>query len=201
MRNQIQHERQGLMHLFLVITLGVGLVGIVSTLSGASEVCMSDYPAKIVLDKIKQNVKRNVPESLVCKARVSVEGHAWGGLDDEFASTHGAKFSRVLAADCFWMPWQHENLASSMLHFLSADSSARVLAIAGFHTGRAKLAAFFDVALEQGLEVEEIYEEDDRGSRREWVKEKDGGREDVTERKKWLAIAIMRRVDMRVYST
>ncbi|CAD0051087.1 unnamed protein product [Aureobasidium pullulans] len=98
-----------------------------------------------------------------------------------------------MAADCFWMPWQHENLASSMLHFLSDDPEARVLAMGGFHTGRAKLAAFFDVASEKGLEVQEIYEEDDQGNRREWVKEKDGGRENVTERKKWLTIAILRR--------
>jgi nicotinamide N-methyltransferase len=169
----------------------VGLVGIVSTLAGASDVYLSDYPAKVVLDNIKRNVKQNVPEELASKARV--EGHAWGVFDDDFAKAHGRKFNRVLAADCFWMPWQHENLAESMLHFLSDDPDSRVLAIGGFHTGRAKLAAFFDVAVEKGLEVQEIYEEDAEGTRREWVKEKDGGRENVTERKKWLTIAILRR--------
>lgn len=169
----------------------MGLVGIVSTLAGASDVYLSDYPAKVVLDNIKRNVKQNVPEELASKARV--EGHAWGVFDDEFAKAHGRKFSRVLAADCFWMPWQHENLALSMLHFLSDEPDSRVLAIGGFHTGRAKLAAFFDVAVEKGLEVQEIYEEDAEGTRREWVKEKDGGRENVTERKKWLTIAILRR--------
>ncbi|EME87717.1 uncharacterized protein MYCFIDRAFT_75560 [Pseudocercospora fijiensis CIRAD86] len=70
---------------------------------------------------------------------------------------------------------------------------ARVLAIAGFHTGRLKLANFFDVAVSQGLEVEEIYEEDVNGSRREWVRERDGGREDPTARKKWLVIALLKR--------
>jgi nicotinamide N-methyltransferase len=172
-------------------TAGVGLVGIVSTLAGASDVCISDYPAKVVLDNIKRNVKQNVPEELAPKAKV--EGHAWGVFDDDFAKAHGHKFNRVLAADCFWMPWQHENLALSMLHFLSDDEDAQVLAIGGFHTGRAKLAAFFDVASETGLEVQEIYEEDAVGIRREWVKEMDGGRENVTERKKWLTIAVLRR--------
>ncbi|KAI5251768.1 hypothetical protein E4T42_03999 [Aureobasidium subglaciale] len=175
----------------LELGAGVGLVGIASTLAGASDVCLSDYPAEVVLDNIKRNVKENIPESLTPNARV--EGHAWGVLDDDFAKAHYRKFNRVLAADCFWMPWQHENLALSMLHFLSDDLDARVLAIGGFHTGRAKLAAFFDVAEEQGLEVEEIYEEDAEGTRRDWVKEKDGGRENVTERKKWLTIAILRR--------
>ena len=172
-------------------TAGVGLAGIVSTLAGASDVHISDYPAKVVLDNIKRNVKHNVPEELGCRARVG--GHAWGVLDDDFSKGNGGKFDRVLAADCFWMPWQHESLVLSMLHFLSDDADARVLAIGGFHTGRAKLAAFFDVALEKGLEVQDIYEEDAEGTRREWVKEKDGGRENVTERKKWLTIAILRR--------
>ncbi|KAH0347908.1 hypothetical protein KCU83_g6575, partial [Aureobasidium melanogenum] len=178
-------------HNVLELGAGVGLVGIASTLAGASDVYISDYPAQVVLDNIKRNVKQNVPESLASKARV--QGHAWGVLDDDFAKANAHKFNRVLAADCFWMPWQHENLALSMLHFLSDDPDARVLAIGGFHTGRAKLAAFFDVAMEKGLEVQEIYEEDAEGNRREWLKEKDGGRENVTERKKWLTISILRR--------
>lgn len=92
------------------------------------------------------------------------------------------------------MPWQHENLAQSMLHFLSAsNNSARVYVIAGFHTGRAKLAPFFDVAEQQGLEVEFIQEEDVEGNVRPWAKERDGGREDISGRKRWLVTARLRR--------
>lgn len=80
-----------------------------------------------------------------------------------------------------------------MLHFLSDDPSARVFAVAGFHTGRANVAAFFDVAVQQGLEVEERYEEDVAGNRREWLSERDSGYEDHTERKRWLVIARLRR--------
>ncbi|KAI4723495.1 hypothetical protein E4T48_00043 [Aureobasidium sp. EXF-10727] len=178
-------------HSVLELGAGVGLVGITSTLAGATNVCITDYPARVVLDNLSRNVKHNLPDPLASKA--TVQGHAWGILDDPFALTNAHKFSRVLAADCFWMPWEHENLAASMLHFLSESPDARVLAIGGFHTGRAKLAAFFDVAAERGLEVQEIYEEDAEGTRRDWVKEKDGGRENVTERKKWLTIAILRR--------
>lgn len=91
------------------------------------------------------------------------------------------------------MPSEHSNLASSMLHFLTLDGHGRVFAIAGFHTGRAKLASFFDVAVDRGLEIEEIYEEDAEGDRRGWLKERDGGLENHTERKKWLVIAILKR--------
>ena len=80
-----------------------------------------------------------------------------------------------------------------MLHFLSNEPASRVFAIGGFHTGRAKLAAFFDVAVEEGLQIEEIFEEDADGRRRPWEKVRDGGRENPTERKRWLVIAVLRR--------
>jgi len=80
-----------------------------------------------------------------------------------------------------------------MLHFLSEESDARVYAIGGFHTGRAKLAPFFDVAEQEGLEVEFIQEEDVEGNVRPWMKERDGGSEDVTRRKRWLVTARLKR--------
>jgi hypothetical protein len=92
------------------------------------------------------------------------------------------------------MPWEHESLAKSMLHFLSHEPSARIYCIAGFHTGRAKVALFFEEAVpEQGLEIEEIYEMDVDGQRRPWAKERDGGTENMGERKKWLVLARLRR--------
>lgn len=152
---------------------------------------MTDYPAPVVLENLHKNVHAVIPDH--SSSRASVQGHEWGIFTDDFAKESAGRFSRVLAADCFWMPQVHEELSRSMLHFLSNDPKARVLAIGGFHTGRAKLAGFFDVASEQGLEVVSIYEEDALGNRRPWAKERDGGRENTTERKKWLVIAILRR--------
>lgn len=81
-----------------------------------------------------------------------------------------------------------------MLHFLSDSSDARVFVIAGFHTGRARLASFFEESVpESGLEIEEVYEMNADGERRPWAKERDGGREDIGERKKWLVLARLRR--------
>jgi hypothetical protein len=94
------------------------------------------------------------------------------------------------------MPYEHENLARSMLHFLSKDADAHVYVIAGFHTGRVVVAKFFEETVpEVGLEVEEIFEMDAEGRRRMWEKERDGGREDIGERKKWLVIARLQRRD------
>lgn len=120
-------------------------------------------------------------------------GHEWGSVDSAFAEEYQHGFTRILAADCLWMPSQHLNLVISMLHFLTLDPVGRIFVIAGFHTGRARLATFFNVAVEEGLEIEEIYEEDAEGVQREWLKERDGGKEDVTGRKKWLVIARLKR--------
>lgn len=161
------------------------------TLSGAEEVVISDYPAPEILANIKLNIEKNIPPNLYPK--VSVQGHEWGNITDALAVSRGHSFTRILAADCLWMPWQHENLVETMLHFLSYEEDARIWVIAGFHTGRAKLAPFLGITVDKGLEIEDIWERDCDGHERAWIKERDGGREDVTERKKWLVLAILRR--------
>ena len=154
---------------------------------------MTDYPAPVVLANLRMNVQNAVPSHLESKYRI--EGHEWGdiGSPNGVAADWAHQASIIIAADCYWMPDQHLSLVQSMLHFMTLGPSGRIFAIAGFHTGRAKLAAFFDVAVEEGLDVEEIYEEDADGNRRVWQKERDGGREDHTERKKWLVIARLKR--------
>ena len=156
------------------------------------QVVISDYPAPELLANITRNVEKNVPESL--RSCLSVQGHEWGTLDSTFSKANAGRFTRILAADCLWMPHEHHNLARSMLHFLSPSPDARVFVIAGFHTGRAKLAPFFEeVVGEEGLEIEDIYEMDADGKRRRWQVERDGGTEDHGERKKWLVVSRLRR--------
>jgi len=126
------------------------------------------------------------------RSQVSVQGHQWGVLDTPFALRHANYYTRILAADCFWMQHEHNNLARSMLHFLSNSPTARVLVIAGFHTGRRNMAPFLvETVPEEGLEVEEIWEMDINGQRREW--EADKVEESIGERKKWLVIARLKR--------
>ena len=81
-----------------------------------------------------------------------------------------------------------------MAHFLSREPHARVWVIAGFHTGRAKVAGFFEGLGVEGLEVEDLWERDVDGCEREWVTEREG--EDVTGRKRWVVVAILRRKGM-----
>lgn len=178
--------------LIVSTAVGVGLAGIISTLSGAYEVTISDYPAPDILRTLRKNVEKNLDPQL--RRSIKVEGHQWGHLKSQFASDKAGHFTRVLAADCLWMPHEHENLARSMLHFLSPSLEARVLVIAGFHTGRRNLVLFFEeVVPEEGLQVESIYEMDVDGRRREWSLDRGSEEEDIGERKKWLVVARLRR--------
>ena len=81
-----------------------------------------------------------------------------------------------------------------MLHFLSQDPKSCVFVIAGFHTGQAKLAHFFQEAIvEVGLTIEDIFEMDADGERREW--KPSTAKESIGERNKWLVVArLMREV-------
>ncbi|KAK7622955.1 hypothetical protein IWX50DRAFT_633042 [Phyllosticta citricarpa] len=162
-----------------------------SALAGAEKVVISDYPAPEILHNLRNNVDKNIPTHL--RSNVAVEGHAWGDVTSAFPAASAGKFTRILAADCLWMPHEHENLARSMLHFLSPAADARVFVIAGFHSGRARMAAFFDVAADEGLLVEDVYEMDAEGRRREWAREREGGAEDHGERNKWLVLARLKR--------
>lgn len=158
--------------------------------SPASQVAITDYPAPTILNTTSSNVSRNIPAPT--RPHVSVHGHQWGVFTTPFAVQNASRYTRILAADCFWMPWEHDNLARSMLHFLSPAPEARVFAMAGFHTGRAKLAPFFEQAVpREGLEVEEIWEMDADGRRRGW--EPGRAEEPAGERKKWLVVARLRR--------
>jgi nicotinamide N-methyltransferase len=115
-----------------------------------------------------------------------------------FPATQAQHFTRILLADCLWMPSQHANLHRSIAHFLAPSGYAIV--VAGFHTGRAKMAPFFDAeALSAvGLEVESIAERDAVGKERQWRSKELGdageGREDLSERKRWLVVAVLRRI-------
>lgn len=178
----------------LELGAGVGLGGMASVFAGATSAVISDYPAPVILETIKQNVTVNLPASLL--PRVQICGHTWGDLSSDFARSSAGTFTHILAADCLWMPHEHFNLASSMSHFLSTCEGARVHVIAGFHTGRANVAAFFREAIPRtDLTVESICECDVDGRRRTW--NPDAVEDHAGERKKWLVIAVLQRSSSR----
>ena len=149
---------------------------------------------------LHQNIDVNIPSRL--RDKITISSHVWG---DFFTSTHSLsspyqatalsadhphRYTRIIAADTYWIASQHVHLARSMLHFLSHDEKARVLTIAGFHTGRKIVERWFRTAEEEGLEVEEAWEEDGGGLIRGWMV---GRKEGYEESKKWLVLAVLKR--------
>ncbi|KAK3366050.1 hypothetical protein B0T24DRAFT_410703 [Lasiosphaeria ovina] len=190
------------------IELGAGtaLPSLMATLLGARRVVVTDYPAPVNMEVLRHNVAANTQPSLSPSGQIAaldlssggggieVEGHGWGELDDTpLARENRHAFDRVFVADCLWMPWQHDNLRQSVAWFLGDGPDARALIVAGFHTGREKMRGFFDAEAlaAQGLEVESIWERDCDSIDREWVL--DRGLEDPGVRKRWLAVAVLRR--------
>jgi EEF1A N-terminal glycine/lysine methyltransferase len=181
-----------------ILELGAGtaLPSLTSALLDARSVTMTDYPSDALISNIRQNVELNIPEGL--RGKVEVWGHCWGELEESdddkatvemsnWVSRRKATYDVVIAADCMWMGDQHHNLARSIHHFLAAEG--KVLAIAGFHTGRQKVADFFRICQEEGLKLESIVEMDVEGTLRDW--KEDRGREDPVERKRWLTVGVL----------
>jgi predicted nicotinamide N-methyase len=185
---------------FIEVGAGTGLPSIMASLVGAARVASTDYPSPALLKTLRENISRNIeaqnapdPSLSTPASSVVVSGHAWGVFSDEFSSKEAHAFDRVLAADCVWMPWQHDNLRKTISHFLGLDAGARAWVIAPYHTGREKAMRFFDKSAlaELGLEVEHMWERDCNGAEREgtWDRVDDFG-----DRKFWICVCVLRRI-------
>lgn len=193
---QVQGER------VLELGAGAGLAGIMASIIGAEYTVITDFPAEEILANIKLNILRNFKSraSLVSRDRdlasiIVVQAHKWGITDDSFSLIQKGTFTRVIVCDCLWMSSQHEELQKSIAWFLASNGLAWI--VAGFHTGRKKIGRFFDQSSlrHAGLVVEKIWERSADGLEREWVI--DRGQEDITELKRWLVIAVLRKDEQR----
>ncbi|RHZ68132.1 putative nicotinamide N-methyltransferase [Aspergillus thermomutatus] len=180
-----------------VLELGAGaaLPSLVCALAQASKVTVTDHPSSPAFSgAIQFNMSHNIPKTST--TNVSIQPHAWGVLDDSFALRNKGAFTRIIAADCYWMRSQHENLVRTMLWFLAPGG--RIWVVAGFHTGRAIVAGFFETAVQNGLEIERIHERDLNSAtaegkevRRDWVPVREG--EGPENRKRWCVVASLKR--------
>ncbi|CAI7594715.1 unnamed protein product [Penicillium manginii] len=182
----------------LELGAGAGLPSITSALANASAVVATDHPLSPALaGTIQLNMDHNLHNrSPIPPAKISIQPHEWGVLDDTFSQQNRGAFTRIIAADCYWMRAQHENLARTMRWFLAPGG--HVCVVAAFHTGRAIVADFFKTALENGLRIESIFErdltarhEDGREIRREWLPRRDDDGPET--RAKWCAICVLKR--------
>ncbi|PWY91063.1 hypothetical protein BO70DRAFT_368235 [Aspergillus heteromorphus CBS 117.55] len=186
-----------------VLELGAGaaLPSVICALAGASSITTTDHPSSPALSgAIHFNLSHNLqspkhPTST--STSITIHPHSWGALEtDPWAMQHKGSFTRIVAADCYWMRAQHENLVRTMQWFLAPGG--RVWVASCFHTGRAIVAEFFEMAVRMGLEIERIYERDLNSSwdgeagevRREWVDVREG--EGPENRRRWCVVALLK---------
>ncbi|KAL5050472.1 hypothetical protein BDW71DRAFT_194802 [Aspergillus fruticulosus] len=180
----------------LELGAGAGLPSIIAALANAATVTITDHPSSPALGPtgaIAFNVKHNIPSSTI---KVDIRPHEWGTAlaADPWALSNKGLYTRIIAADCYWMRSQHENLVRTMKWFLAP--MGKVWVVAGFHTGREIVARFFETAVSLGLEIESIYERDLNSSaeeggevRREWVSFREG--EGPENRRRWCVVAVL----------
>ncbi|KAJ5564095.1 hypothetical protein N7513_000337 [Penicillium frequentans] len=183
-----------------VLELGAGaaLPSLICALANASKVTATDHPSSPALTgtiafNMEHNLSKRTPRP---STEVSIYPHEWGVLTDTFAEQNKGGYSRIIAADCFWMASQHENLTRTMQWFLAPGG--KVWIVAGFHTGRPIVAGFFEKALNNGFEIETIFERDqverdENGEeiRREWLPVRDD--ESIERRRRWCVVAVLKR--------
>ncbi|CBF77292.1 hypothetical protein AN4541.2 [Aspergillus nidulans FGSC A4] len=180
----------------LELGAGAGLPSIVSALANASMVTITDHPSSPALGPagaIASNVKHNLSSST---SIVDIRPHEWGTTltTDPWALSNKGSYTRIIAADCYWMRSQHENLVRTMKWFLAPEG--KIWVVAGFHTGREIVAGFFETAVSLGLKIESIYERDLNSSaeeggevRRAWVSFREG--EGPENRRRWCVVAVL----------
>jgi nicotinamide N-methyltransferase len=173
---------------------GAALPSIICALANASSVTATDHPSSPSFNgAMKFNIEKNLSSRTPpLDGLVSMQPHEWGSLNDEFSTQNKASFGRIIAADCFWMRQQHENLVRTMEWFLKPGG--RVLVVACFHTGRTIVAGFFETVLENGFVIEDIYERDllakqDYEIRREWMPYREG----EMDQSRWCVVAVLKR--------
>ncbi|KAK8065639.1 nicotinamide N-methyltransferase [Apiospora hydei] len=182
----------------LEVGAGTGLPSMLAALLGASEVTAVDYPTPSGRrHAAEERPVQHAAQVLAvgCRGAAHPRGRArLGRARHPFALENRHKFDRLFVCDCLWMPDQHANLQRSVAWFMKEGPESRAWVIAGFHSGRSKMAGFFGrEALEAvGLEVEYIWERDCEGVERPWSP--DRGSEDPGVRKRWLTIGILRRI-------
>ncbi|TDL26599.1 hypothetical protein BD410DRAFT_836464 [Rickenella mellea] len=154
-------------------------------ISGKWSVVVSDYHDERLISTLRDNVKRNDLEAFC-----AVIPYDWGSdpsaLPSHTSSARGPNMARgfdlIIAADTLWNVTFHAPFVRSLALLLRKSPSARVHLIAGLHTGRYTLQAFFDMigAEGVGMEVESVVECEVGGdgvNKREWKvdREDEGG--------------------------
>lgn len=160
-------------------------------------VTLSDYPDDLLINNLKENVRRNELDPVTCR----VMGYAWGESINGLVrnpSNSPAGFDIIIASDTLWNAALHRVFLISLSKLLRQTETARVHLVASLHTGRYTISSFLDLLNMQvgisgnsdnkRLKIERVMEYDisisARGNTRSWMP--DRGFEDDQERRRWI---------------
>lgn len=135
------------------MSIGTALPSIISALSNASTVTITDHPSSpaLITGAIEANVARNLSKG-TAGTEVRVRGYVWGTETMYSVEAYGkavgqlGRYEVIVLADCLWMPSQHASLIRTIAQGLSTGPDSCAIVVAGFHTGRGTVRDFFDLA-------------------------------------------------------
>ncbi|KAK0521074.1 hypothetical protein OC834_006804 [Tilletia horrida] len=139
----------------------------------ASFALATDYNEVELVGMLKHNVARNVTEHAMAqdgRPLLRAAGYTWGTSPDDIfdllpsallasrrssirPTSEATKFDTVLLADTLWDPLSHADLVKSLFLTLARTQEARVVVVAGLHTGRERIGEFVNKAVRVGLTV------------------------------------------------
>ncbi|EGS19783.1 nicotinamide N-methyltransferase-like protein [Thermochaetoides thermophila DSM 1495] len=164
----------------LELGAGAGLPSLVASALGAKMVVMTDYPD---VDLVR-NMWRNVDECALIPreakkgsqgaeegdepTNIVVDGYIWGAdttkllkyLESDTSSQEPQGFDLLILADLLFRHTEHRNMLKTVRHALKRTRDAKALVVFCSYRPwlQKKDLAFFDLAREQGFEVEKVME-------------------------------------------
>ncbi|OLN85163.1 Protein N-methyltransferase NNT1-like protein 2 [Colletotrichum chlorophyti] len=150
----------------LELGAGAGLPSLTAGILGAEKVVVTDFPDV----EIVQTMQKNVDEAGDLEGRVVPAGYVWGADvepllreiagEGQATGEPGRKFDVLILADLLFRHSEHGKLVDTIWEALARrrDSVAYVFFTSYRPWLRHKDLAFFDVARERGLVVEQVLE-------------------------------------------
>jgi nicotinamide N-methyltransferase len=165
----------------LELGAGSGLPGLcIAKRFPTASVTLSDYPDPSILSTLQSNAALNG------LGNVKVVGHVWGTSTPTLG-----KFNLIIAADTLWLSEQHQAFLWSFKTHLIRSEEARVLLIAGLHTGRYTIAKFLKLIAAEGFDAECVAETAlSGGEERNWAVERH--EEQDSDRRRWVVKIILK---------
>ncbi|KAA1470222.1 WD40 repeat-like protein [Dentipellis sp. KUC8613] len=180
----------------LELGAGAGLPGILAAKRYPHlRITSSDYPDAELIRALEANVKSNGVSD-----RCRVVPYAWGsdttallaGTDRNIDGHAVSGFDVVVAADTLWNPELHAPFIDTLCRTLAKTAGARIRLVAGLHTGRYTLQAFFGAVKNAGLDIEKAVERAVKGGeQRDWDVNR-AEDEDEQERRRWVVWVVLK---------